>query len=237
MCDLENFHQLARRYCADRAQSQSVQYGMLIEIERFVPTDFLSVEEMREMLCLAVSNVAAEGMAEKQAVTRFLEFLKDLEPSQPVELLPYRRVLGQLEERRLVQALEARWGRWYGGDCDRAHSNDVVSIDQTETSIFEEPGSYDRMREVVARLENGARLYEINEWGPSYEQDVACSSFCKSESFCFPPGCDWMVYSSHESSLTLAGGALLQALTNFLGGLPLRLHTEGGESFAKGDGL
>lgn len=235
MDSLADLHQAARRYCIERDQLVGPNWvfdELLQQVERFVPTDFKSLDEMREMLSAAaemgVQNslghvLGGDPKQAKQELALFTDFLErgDITQWSYLPALPYRRVLTDAERRQVVDGLEARWGRWYAGFCDREQP-DAVTIDMLETDVMEAPGSYDAVRHAVAQLMTGTYLFEIREWGPSYEQQLECCSFQCSEGCWTEPGYDWMVYCSHEASLTIAGAALIGSLHDLLSGVPLR---------------
>src|SRR5687768_11696835 len=96
------------------------------DVERFVPEDFKSLEELRAMLEAAGETaqnsytdfkhpIALRAGAEERV--RFIEFAwtADVERLAGLPRLPFRRVLGEAEHGALHAAFVRRWGRWYGG--------------------------------------------------------------------------------------------------------------------------
>jgi hypothetical protein len=192
------------------------------DVERFVPADFRSQEELRAML------VGAGGSAESafthsehpvaiRAITderrRFIEFARTADVGQFADLprLPFRRVLGDAEHKALHEAFIRRWGRWYGGSVNARHPlPDVVTLHEV---VMEAPGAYDHLRLILA--EHGVtRLFELRESGDGYELDTAASEFIYNgdEGFWTAGEMEWMVYASHESSITFGGPWLAAAI-------------------------
>lgn len=228
-------HQAARWYCLDRVRYwqhlpkhlfsdlappwpwETLEF-LLCQVEQFVPTDFATVDELREMLILVTGipgKAVLESTPDSQELVLFKQFLLNSDSAQwsHVPQLPYRRVLTDAETVRLRQSLEARWGRWYGGYCDRLTSP-VATLD---LAILEMPGSCDYLRRAVSAQNEGHRLFELREWGPSFEQEVEDTAFQAAEGFWMGRSLDWMVYVSHEASVTFAGQQLIEAMSQLPG--------------------
>ena len=121
-----------------------------------------------------------------------------------VEPLPFRRVLGNSESKKLRELLRIRWGAvgyWYPlAKCEP--SMDVIAFHQ---EIWERRGgtsvllkaTQERTIDRCFLLLEGPEDYEIDRCliDPSYGGD---ESFLTSDF-------EWLVYSSHESSITVAG--------------------------------
>ena len=57
-------------------------------------------------------------------------------------------------------------------------------------------------------------LFELREWGPEYEMDVAflSPSYNGSEGYWTAGNMDWLIYASHHNSVTIAGEWLLREI-------------------------
>lgn len=229
MDSIATLHQAARRYCIERvsywqdsgnSSSDDVRPWpweilefLLSEVEKFVPMDFATSDELRERL-VAAARTPCSGVLETAAIsherTLFAEFLLRGDTHQWAHLpqLPYRRTLGDAEIKRLRHSLEARWGLWYGGYCDR-QAPPVATLD---IAIMETPGAYDCLRQAVSAQNEGQRLFELREYSPSYELEVADTAFQAAEGFWVGRSLDWMVYVSHEASVTFAGQHLIDSM-------------------------
>ena len=62
------------------------------------------------------------------------------------------------------------------------------------------------------------RLLELREYDEGYEQDIALAEFTYDgrEGFWTSGGMEWMVYASHESSITFGGAWLIGAMRKCL---------------------
>src|SRR4051812_34356544 len=92
------------------------------DVEHYAPTDFNSVDELREMLEAAGETaqidsadwehpVAVRAMADERR--KFIEYVRSAVPAEleAVPLLPYRRVLDEREHALLHAAFVQRWGK------------------------------------------------------------------------------------------------------------------------------
>ena len=195
--------------------------AVLVEVERFVPSDFADEAEVRDLLTLAAGTVPVgdarrAGPVETAAVAderrRFVDFLRAAAVADHLadhvgEPLPYRRVLSAEETRRQWAAFEAVWGRWHGGVCDRT---DVPPFVTLHVAAMDGPGVEDALRRALG----GGRLLELREFGESYELDPAAATFAYdgAEGVWTPRDFGRMVYASHEASITLGGGRLIDAV-------------------------
>ena len=196
------------------------------DVERFVPEEFGSMDELRQTLTLvgltAIGDVTEpdnriEANAVEDERRRFVEFVSDPDLGRlaSVPELPFRRLLAKDEHRSLHQAFIRRWGKWYGGGVDAAEAPaDAVTL---HTQVMEEPGAYDRLRAVL--IEHGiVRLFELREWGDGCEIDTVAAGFTYNgaEGFWTSGDMAWMVYASHESSITFGGAWLIERMRSAL---------------------
>ena len=192
------------------------------DVERFVPGDFQSLEELRAMLEAAGETaqnsftdfkhpIALRAGAEERG--RFVEFARTADVARLAGLtrLPFRRGLGEAEHAALYAAFVRRWGKWYGGQVDgpEVHS-DAVTI---HVEAMEAPGAYDYLRRVL-REHGAGRVLELREWGDGYELETESVGFTYNgaEGFWTAGEMEWMVYASHESSITFGGASLAPAM-------------------------
>ncbi len=191
--------------------------AVLVEVERFVPSDFADEAELRDLLALAAGTVPVgdsrrAGPVETAAVAderrRFVDFLRAAAVADHyADPLPYRRVLSAEETRRQWAAFEAVWGHWHGGACDRADVPPSVTL---HVAAMDGPGVDDALRRALGI----GRLLELREFGESYELDPAAATFAYdgAEGVWTPRDFGRMVYASHEASITLGGGRLIDVV-------------------------
>jgi hypothetical protein len=195
--------------------------AILSEVERFVSSDFTCVEELRSLLAVAsdtaknastdIANpIAVRAMADERS--RFAAFIAAADPAQLQGLpqLPYRRVLGNAEHARLHQEFIGKWGKWYGGARDKCGnvSPEVVTL---HVAAMEATNAYERLRGGL--LDRGlSRIFELRESDDGYEMDTRAAEFfyTGAEGFWSSADMSWMVYASHESSITFGASWLIE---------------------------
>jgi hypothetical protein len=81
-----------------------------------------------------------------------------------------------------------------------------------KAGAFEEAVPHQWLQDTLA-ARGIERVWELREYGPEYEQDVALFKpfYNGAEGYWSSGDMDWVVYASHESSVTVAGW-LLQEL-------------------------
>lgn len=185
---------------------------MLEQVEQLAATDCSSLAQLRQRV-----HSILELPEDPQELTSFQAFLNQGDPNEwcQVSNIPYRRVLNSEELARSVTGLETRWGHWYGGYCNR-QQDDAVTIESADTSFLNSPTSRRVLRHAIRELSGSAPLFELNEIGPSFEQEAGCVSLYGSERFWTPADFSWMLYSSHEDTLTFAGLPLLHLVGSAL---------------------
>ena len=112
----------------------------------------------------------------------------------------YRRVLAADDLAALSARFTATFGTWYGGVCDCA-----LGLPYRTYHVPLDP-----VLAAVLRPLLPPRVFEWNEVDDSVEQDVSEISFERSEACWFAADLAWMVYASHEATLTIAGDALVR---------------------------
>ena len=145
--------------------------------------------------------------------TRFGSFLRSLGPAdfRDVQPLPYRRLLTEEESSRIWAGLKARW------DADRSYWHPLRSPILPSGVLAFHVDYFNREKaSVVQRIieANGIkRIWELREAGGcEYELDTPLFTpqYTELEGYWTSSGFDWLVYASHERSITLAGDWLIQ---------------------------
>ncbi|MEJ0060753.1 MAG: hypothetical protein WDM79_14765 [Terricaulis sp.] len=134
---------------------------------------------------------------------------------------PYRRTLSQEELAFAQKTLTERWGitthYWYPL-TESTHPLTAkfplvaVSLDKRAylpagLEVHDEKALYRKIRSFLDRR-GVKRVFEIWEHGESYSLDLSLAAFRYGpglEGYWFDEASDWLVYCSHESSVTLAG--------------------------------
>lgn len=196
------------------------------EIEHFLPNHFASLDEARSILALAGETAQsvmsrqteptaiAADFEEHQLFSNFVRAVDEVRLSQQ-QALTFRRVLGDGEHQAMHAALADKWGKWYGGACDRrSPESEVVTL---HTAVMEFPGSYSGLRTALVEHSVG-RLFELREHGCGYEIPVELAGFkyTGAEGFWTNGAYDWLVYASHESSITFGSCWLVAKMREIL---------------------
>jgi hypothetical protein len=196
------------------------------EIERFRPADFSSLDEARSLMSLAGETAQdlftdykdpTAKAADLQERRLFSEFVTTVQAAQLAtqQRLPFRRVLTDHEHKVMRLAVAGSWGNWYGGSCDREWpAAEVVTL---HTAAMEAPESYASLRTVLTERGEGL-LFELREWGDGCEIPIESATFLYNgaEGFWTNQNLEWLVYASHESSITFGGEWLVGKMRKVL---------------------
>jgi len=204
-------------------------------VEAFTPDDSASLDEVRKLLLAAAASAVNELPPFERKVIQdegglFAAYLQGLSDSDlaRVEPLPFRHRLSQAEGARLWAELKARWGVkrglvWY--PHDRYESEEPPH----DAQVFnEDPFADDellrRLRQVLAGL-GVSRMWELRAWSEDhrvYELDPALlepvyglgDDLCDDldERYWTDASFEWLIYASHEETVTIAGAELLSGL-------------------------
>lgn len=216
--------------------------AILMEVERFVPHDFTTVQEAREVLILAGKTAesvftkppqeatAISSMNEERAL--FAAYLAQLNEDHllTIQRLPFRRVLGEKECQHIWQQVDKRWqtgkGYWYPLIAGEAPS-DVLAFQER---YFDQEVGAGTLRSILVHR-GITRLWQLREHGAAYEIDLELFEpyYTGAEGYWtsggLPPGDEWLIYASHESSITIAGLWLLEAVKSAWSGWERRIYT------------
>jgi hypothetical protein len=188
-----------------------------VELERLDPASLDDLNATRELLLVAgdtaesdvtrqpISDIDERAMAdEREAFRRYILGLTN-EDLNSVESLPYRRVLRPDESKLIWSRFRERWcisdHYWY--PLAETSVADIVAL---KTRPFEKAVPHARLQGIMT-TRGIARVWELREYGPEYKQDVALFEPCYngSEGYWSSGALDWIIYASHESSITVGG--------------------------------
>ncbi len=192
------------------------------EVERFVPADFTSLLEARSLLAIAgetAQSICCEQTnptaiaADRDERQKFVEFIHSVDGSRLSEQQPliFRRVLGTMEHQRLHEAVIQKWGKWYGGCSDREFPESQVMT--LHDAAMARPESCARIRDALH--EHGIDiLFELREYADGFEIPLESADFSYdgAEGFWTSVDLGWLIYASHESSITFAGTWLVEKI-------------------------
>ncbi len=193
-----------------------------VELERIDPASLENLEDTSAFLILAgmaaedVSTRPPQGEIERRAMDEereaFCRYVAGLQPSDldAIAALPYRRILTAAESASIWSSLWDRWqiskkyGYWYPlADCALP---DVVAFD---SGAFAAAAPDEWLQELL-RARGIERIWELREGGPDYEVEVSLFEpfYTGQEGYWSSGDLAWVIYASHESSVTVAGWLL-----------------------------
>jgi len=191
-----------------------------IEIERLVVVPTASLSEIEARLIAASETAHASLCAElkndlaRQAIREeaedFKAYVGAMTPADlaQVEPLPYRRVLEKEESDRLWGELKRVWG--VGGGYWYPLKEGPVPPDSLafHTDYFKSINGERLLREALQRR-GVSRVFLLQEFGdPEYEIELGIFEpeyKDGGEQYSMSEDVSWMVYASHESSVTVCG--------------------------------
>lgn len=202
-----------------------VWQAILDQVERFTTADVPTIDMLRQELITAgrraetmlTSNpqlppVALAAMAEeREAFAQFLSSIEEIN-LHAVEPLEFRRVLGALELQQVWENLRTQWGvrkhDYWWPLREGAAPPDVLMFhtdwfDDTKVAV---------VRGILVDL-GITRVLEVREFGEwGCEQSVITFEpiYTGEEGYWTSNNVDWLIYASHESSISLAGDLLVR---------------------------
>jgi hypothetical protein len=161
----------------------NVLNAIRVELERIDPANLGEVEQTRALLVRAgetaqddftqmpIGEIDERASAEERGdFCRYISGLKSCDLSA-IEKLPYRRVLTTEDSNAIWSRLRSRWeiadGYWFPlAECK------LPGVVAFKTRGFGEAVAYERLQGIL-RGRGIDRLWELREYGPEYEEDLA----------------------------------------------------------------
>jgi hypothetical protein len=210
-------HTAARRYCESVLfhwtwSGARFAEETLVEIEKLVPAQFQSMEDLRASL-LRAGEVTLEKFAGSYAETkkaaadyagRYRAYIMGVTRSDlaSIEPLPYRRTLDEDERRRLFNGLKQHWDLHKVENC--------INMLNFHNDLFEAKNGLQILRDALTRR-GISKVLQFNEISPDVEIDVSIFDPRSWKAYSTSHEFDWLVYSSHESSIAIGGEWLMEA--------------------------
>jgi hypothetical protein len=122
------------------------------------------------------------------------------------------RELSDQEFRAAADRLAAAW------DVGRDYWFPLSSVARADVLAFQDAPFRDELAagplQALLRSREVERAWELREWGPSYEVPVegVDPEYTGAEGFWCTATMDWVLYASHESSITVGGRWLIDAV-------------------------
>ena len=198
----------------------NVLNAILFEVERYRPEEFGTFDEAKSFLRVVTaeaediftqppkSNLEQKAMGEeRETLLRFLDELTE-DNLSTVEPLFYRRVLSAGESDSIWQKLRSRWdmadGYWYPLAIQKPKD-----VEAFQDVYFEK--EVGRMKlQAILRSRGVETVWEMREDGKNYELELSAFEpyYSGAEGFWCDSTFDWIIYASHESSVTIGGWLL-----------------------------
>lgn len=192
------------------------------DLERLTGADVVSLDDAREMFALAgltaenaftsydEPQAQAAVLAEREEFARFVREVPNAILSA-VEPLPYTRVLSPDEAEQVWGSVERVWGLrrreyWYP----------LAETERSDVEAFQAPYFFRAVtpeRLGILLAERGVtRVWELREYGPEYELDASAfePDYNGAEGLWTSHARDWIIYASHETSITVGGWMLAE---------------------------
>lgn len=194
----------------------------LAELERSDGAEFAAEEDAHGKILAAVWNAQSlftenkEGIfqqtaaAERQALADYLD-KKAAAGISSVQPLPYRRTLSEVERTLLWEDLRERWGIsdfWYPLTEPKPPETEAFMEDYFAAEVGIEA------LKAILSAHGIERVFELREFDHSPEYQLDLEGFnpaytINGEGYWFSADMDWVIYASHENSITIAGEWLL----------------------------
>jgi len=215
----EEAYEIFPRYRIDKA--------MRVEVERLEPESCGSLEELRLQLISASDIAEARLRAELnnaialkalcEEVEDYRTYIRALSERDLVNItpLPFRRVIGVDESKNLWNQLKIVWNIGEGSWFPLRDGPIPPSVMTFHVEYYEKMDGLRLLHEALMRR-SISRVFELHEFDPDEPDNEIELSILKpaylwgGEQYCTDKNVDWVVYASHESSITIAGEWLTQ---------------------------
>lgn len=196
--------------------------AMLRAVERIAPGEAATLERMRTRLVEAGQTAESPftrsrgDPVEERAVAEereaFVAFVSTLPQERLTEVapLPLRRELLREERDAVLDLLRTRWGIDPAGYWWPLVESDRTDLLALQAPFFDRAVPPSLLQSIVAERDSGL-VWEVREDGTVREigLELLEPAYDGDEGYWFSPGSDWILYASHESSLTVGGAWLI----------------------------
>lgn len=190
------------------------------DVERLTGSDLQDLDEARELFALAGLTAENEFTSydspEAQAAVQeereaFAAFVREVPVSvlSAVDPLPYARVLSPEESEKVWASVAQTWGLDAGRYWYPLAETDLDGVEAFQDSHFLKAIPPEWFGTVLSGRGIN-RVWELREYGPEYELDASALEphYNGAEGFWTSADLDWLIYASHESSITVGGWML-----------------------------
>jgi hypothetical protein len=200
----------------------NVLSAILFAVERYRPEDFKTLDEAKRFFCLVANDAESiftkppNGEIEQKVMSeergKLCEFINQLneEDLKSAEPLFYRRVLSDEESKAVRDKLQSVWQipehYWYPLLLQKPEN-----VEAFQDNYFEKEVGAEKLQEILCNR-GIEKVWEIREDGLDYELELSVFEpyYNGAEGFWCDAKFDWIVYASHESSITVGGWLLAE---------------------------
>jgi hypothetical protein len=199
-----------------------VATAIQIEVERLMPDSSSTFEELRSQLIHACdvaesrlhgeleNPIAREALS--QEATDYRAFIQVLGEADLINLLPlpFRRVITEEESKNLWRQLKEVWDIGGGPWFPLREGHTPPHVVTFHCDYFAKMNGAQLLRETLG-ARGIARIYQLHEFGPpepEYEIELSILEpiyGSGGEQYSTFDPTNWVVYASHESSITICG--------------------------------
>lgn len=202
----------------------NVLSAILTEIERHQPTDFSDFEEAKEFFILAVNEAQNDFTKtpkeeieqrtindERELLIKYIIQLSESDLSK-VKPLYYRHILSKRESNFVRDQLKTIWNvEGYFYPLENQTRKDMEAF---QDKYFEQEFSFEKLQKIF-RQRGVNKIWEIREDREDCEIDLSIFEPFGGEDFWCDATFDWLIYCSHENSITFAGSILPEIKNNW----------------------
>jgi hypothetical protein len=200
-----------------------------LEVEKFSPDSYPTLDALRKQLLLACDVAGARLQAEfknpiavralQEEVDDYRAYIQALNSHglSAIKPLPRRRVIDEDESKRLWNQLKRNWGIGDGHWFPLKDGPTPMHVIAFHCDYFEGMRGVNLLRDAL-KARGVENVFQLQEFGPPEpEYEIALSIFepmygTGGEQYSTSGFSDWVVYASHESSITIAGDWLIRIL-------------------------
>ncbi|UKS28419.1 hypothetical protein LOZ80_05645 [Paenibacillus sp. HWE-109] len=203
--------------------------AILPEVERYEPKHFSTIEDAKNTILYVIHNaqslltqneediVCQRTMKEERvAFSTYVDNLcvEVLGGLRHVKALFYRRTLSTKEKSAVWRDLKNNWGiddYWYP-----LSDSKPADVEAFMEDYFESEVGYPVLREILKK-HNIEKVFELREFSSSPEYEIDVNNFrptynINGEGYWCSKEMDWVVYASHENSITIGGDWLIKEI-------------------------
>ncbi|HEY8290893.1 MAG TPA: hypothetical protein VIG44_00325 [Thermomicrobiales bacterium] len=201
--------------------------ALLVDIESVMPDQFSSLDGLRDYLLLAGATATSPRTKEYSSVATdlidkerhyFRTYITNLTATDlhKITPLPYWRRLSAIESESVWDILNQRWRTCNGRSWYPLKAEAPSGVIAFQAAWFHHVISDEYLRSLLSN-HRIKRCWELYEDGWACEMAVELLSthhghYEALECYATAGEMDWLIYASHESSITVAGDWLLEAV-------------------------